>query len=145
MSNGEDFRSCIFPKGCDFTSTKLRQDLNVLIYELSPQAAIDAPRICIGAVSKEEEGISTASVKEGIPEKTIDGLKLWGTILSYRTVYDRAMFGCGQLICCRYADGRTVCRAGCDPRGDGHVVLLQIDLLSIVLSFEVNVRYPAVS
>jgi gamma-glutamyltranspeptidase/glutathione hydrolase len=98
--------------------------LNMLVCNLNPQAAIDAPRICIGAVSSEEEEDPPIFVEEGISEETIDGLKRLGHRIIVLKDYDRAMFGRGQLILCRHADGRTIFSAGSDPRGDGHAVPL---------------------
>ncbi|CAG8284566.1 unnamed protein product [Penicillium salamii] len=98
--------------------------LNMLVYNLSPQAAIDAPRICIGAVSSEAEGYPPIYVEEGIPDETIEGLKSLGHKVQVLKDYERAMFGRGQLIRCQHDAGKTVFSAGSDPRGDGQAIPL---------------------
>ncbi|GLA45536.1 hypothetical protein AnigIFM63604_005348 [Aspergillus niger] len=95
--------------------------LNMLVFNLSPQAAIDAPRICIGPTSS-EEGSPTIFVEEGIEQRTIDGLTHLGHNIVVLKGHDRSVFGRGQLIRCRLVDGKIIFSAGSDPRGDGQAI-----------------------
>lgn len=94
--------------------------LGQVIAGLSPQQALDAPRVCIGANS-EGEGFMTVSVEEGMPEETVEGLKRLGHKIEVVTGTERALFGRGQII--RWtvdpAEGKGVWSAGSDQRGDG--------------------------
>ncbi|CAG8024172.1 unnamed protein product [Penicillium olsonii] len=99
--------------------------LNMLVFDLSPQEALDAPRICIGAVSKDDpEADKTIFVEEGIREVTVDGLRSLGHNVIVLKGHDRSMFGRGQLIRCRREEGRIIFSAGSDPRGDGLAIPL---------------------
>ncbi|KAI2975886.1 hypothetical protein CBS147323_870 [Aspergillus niger] len=95
--------------------------LNMLVFNLSPQAAIDAPRICIGPTSS-EEGSPTIFVEEGIEQRTIDGLTHLGHNIVVLKGHGRSVFGRGQLIRCRLVDGKIIFSAGSDPRGDGQAI-----------------------
>lgn len=93
--------------------------LGQVIAGLSPQQALDAPRICIGASA---EGIDLmVSVEEGMPEETIEGLKKLGHKVEVVTGMKRALFGRGQII--RWTvdpvEGTGIWSAGSDQRGDG--------------------------
>lgn len=94
--------------------------LGQVIAGLSPQQALDAPRVCIGSNS-EGEGFMTVSVEEGIPEETVEGLRKLGHQVKVVTGTDRSLFGRGQII--RWttdpAEGTGVWSAGSDQRGDG--------------------------
>lgn len=100
--------------------------LNMLAFKFNPQAALDAPRICIGAgtpaVGKTPDG--TIYVEEGISEEAVAGLRKLGHKVEVLTGYQRRMFGRGQLIRCHYDDGKLVYSAGSDPRGDGMAIPL---------------------
>lgn len=100
--------------------------LNMLAFKFNPQAALDAPRICIGAgtpaVGKTPDG--TIYVEEGISEEAVEGLRKLGHKVEVLTGYQRGMFGRGQLIRCHYDDGKLVYSAGSDPRGDGMAIPL---------------------
>lgn len=94
--------------------------LGQIIAGLSPQQALDAPRVCIGANS-EGEGFMTVSVEEGMPEGTVEGLRKLGHKIEVITGTERSLFGRGQII--RWtvdpAEGTGVWSAGSDQRGDG--------------------------
>ncbi|KAL1998961.1 hypothetical protein VTN02DRAFT_5275 [Thermoascus thermophilus] len=98
--------------------------LNMLAFNLHPQAALDAPRICIGAGMPEVGKVLDRSVyvEEGISEEAIEGLKKLGHQVQVRKGWKRGMFGRGQIIRCHYDDGKLVYSAGSDPRGDGMAI-----------------------
>lgn len=93
--------------------------LGQVVAGLSPQQALDAPRVCIGASA---EGVDmTVSVEEGMPEETVRGLRELGHKVEVVTGLGRALFGRGQII--RWTvdpvEGTGVWSAGSDQRGDG--------------------------
>ncbi|KAJ6114996.1 gamma-glutamyltranspeptidase [Penicillium sp. IBT 16267x] len=90
--------------------------LNMLAFNYHPQAALDAPRICIAADK------NAVYVEEGISSATIEGLKKLGHPIEVLSGWKRSMFGRGQIIRCHYDDGKLVYSAGSDPRGDGMAV-----------------------
>ncbi|KAK7746327.1 hypothetical protein SLS53_002286 [Cytospora paraplurivora] len=94
--------------------------LGQVVAGLSPQQALDAPRVCIGA-SPEGADISSVSVEEGMPEETIEGLKKLGHQIRIVKGMGRGLFGKGQII--RWTvdavDGTGIWSAGSDQRGDG--------------------------
>jgi gamma-glutamyltranspeptidase/glutathione hydrolase len=94
--------------------------LNMLAFNYHPQAALDAPRICIAADS--EPGNQTIYIEEGISGETIEGLKRLGHQVKVLKGWQRGMFGRGQIIRCHHDDGQLVYSAGSDPRGDGMAI-----------------------
>jgi gamma-glutamyltranspeptidase/glutathione hydrolase len=94
--------------------------LNMLAFNYHPQAALDAPRICIAADS--EPGNQTVYIEEGISDDAIEGLKRLGHQVKVLTGWKRGMFGRGQIIRCHHDDGQLVYSAGSDPRGDGMAI-----------------------
>lgn len=93
--------------------------LGQVVAGLSPQQALDAPRVCIGASA---EGVDmTVSVEEGMPEATIEGLKKLGHKVDVVKGMKRGLFGRGQII--RWTvdpvEGTGIWSAGSDQRGDG--------------------------
>ena len=96
--------------------------LNMLAFHYHPQAALDSPRICIGAGSS-ETGKPVVYVEEGINAKAIEGLAKMGHKVKVLSGWERGgMFGRGQLIRCHYDDGKLVYSAGSDLRGDGMAI-----------------------
>jgi gamma-glutamyltranspeptidase/glutathione hydrolase len=97
--------------------------LNQLIFNLTPQASLDSPRICIGAGMPEDgvEADKTVYLEDGIPEETVEGLKALGHKVKVLKGHDRKMFGRGQLIRWHVdpVDGEGMWSAGSDQRGDG--------------------------
>lgn len=93
--------------------------LGQVVAGLSPQQALDAPRICIGTSSETVDMI--VSVEEGMPEETIEGLKKLGHKVQVVRGMGRSLFGRGQII--RWTvdpvEGTGVWSAGSDQRGDG--------------------------
>ncbi|KAL1966771.1 hypothetical protein VTN77DRAFT_3968 [Rasamsonia byssochlamydoides] len=100
--------------------------LNMLAFNYNPQAALDAPRICIAAgtpgVGQTVDG--TIYVEEGISEEAVEGLRKRGHKVEVLTGFKRGTFGRGQVIRCHYDDGKLVYSAGSDPRGDGMAIPL---------------------
>lgn len=95
--------------------------LNMLVFKYNPQAALDAPRICIGAGMPEMGKVLDRSVylEEGISAETADGLRKLGHEVEILKGWERGMFGRGQVIRAHFEEGRVVYSAGSDPRGDG--------------------------
>ncbi|KAK2037627.1 gamma-glutamyltranspeptidase [Colletotrichum somersetense] len=97
--------------------------LGQLVAGLTPQQALDAPRVCVvaGLPDREADFDWTVSVEEGMPEETVEGLRALGHKVEVVTGTDRSVFGRGQII--RYSvdpiEGTGVWSAGSDPRGDG--------------------------
>jgi gamma-glutamyltranspeptidase/glutathione hydrolase len=102
--------------------------LNQLVFGLTAQTALDAPRICIGAgiPDSADQVNRTVYLEEGIPEETVEGLKKLGHQVEVVRGRDRSLFGRGQVI--RWSvdaiEGQGVWSAGSDLRGDGHAVPL---------------------
>lgn len=95
--------------------------LNMLTFKLNPQAALDAPRFCIGAGTPDQGQVlgPTIFLEEGISEEVAEGLKDRGHEVEIVRGYKRGLFGRGQVIRCHVDDGQYVYSAGSDPRGDG--------------------------
>ncbi|TKA76674.1 hypothetical protein B0A55_02605 [Friedmanniomyces simplex] len=100
--------------------------LNQLVFGLTPQAALDSPRVCIGAGMPEAGDVfdRTVYLEEGMPEATVKGLKALGHQVEVVTGMARGLFGRGQVI--RWSvdkvEGKGVWSAGSDSRGDGAAV-----------------------
>jgi len=97
--------------------------LNMEVFGMNPQQALDAPRICIGAGLPDmgDTQGNAVYVEEGVSEATIAGLRKLGHKIEVLHGLDRAMFGRGQIIR-RHLDeesGIEVYSGGSDPRGDG--------------------------
>ncbi|CAG8983727.1 hypothetical protein HYALB_00006296 [Hymenoscyphus albidus] len=94
--------------------------LNMLAFKHNPQAALDAPRFCIGAEYMPGDGYGRkVFLEEGISEQVCEELKRMGHQASIVTGYARGVFGRGQVIRCHVEEGTLVYSAGSDPRGDG--------------------------
>ena len=101
--------------------------LNMEVFGMNPQQALDAPRICIGAGMPDlgdgatGGGAGTVYIEEGIPEEVVKGLKDMGHQVEVLEGWERNMFGRGQIIR-RHVDEESrvgVWSAGSDLRGDG--------------------------
>jgi gamma-glutamyltranspeptidase / glutathione hydrolase len=90
--------------------------LNMLAFKMTPQAALDAPRVCIA-----DGKVLDAPVylEEGISEEVCEALKQLGHKAEIVTGHNRGIFGRGQVIRCHVEDGVAVFSGGSDPRGDG--------------------------
>jgi gamma-glutamyltranspeptidase/glutathione hydrolase len=94
--------------------------LNLLVFKYNPQAALDAPRFCIGAEGIPGDGHGRkVFLEEGISGDVAKKLKEMGHQTELVSGYARGVFGRGQLIRSHVEDGITVFSAGSDPRGDG--------------------------
>jgi len=95
--------------------------LNMLAFRFSPQAALDAPRVCIGAGMPDVGKVldMTVYLEEGISEDVAAELRNLGHKAEIVTGYGRGLFGRGQLIRAHAEGGRLIYSAGSDPRGDG--------------------------
>ena len=94
--------------------------LNMLTFKYNPQAALDAPRFCIGAGMPDAGNLfDTVYLEEGINEDVADELRRLGHNVDIIRGFQRGLFGRGQVIRCHVEDGRVVYSAGSDPRGDG--------------------------
>lgn len=90
--------------------------LNMLTFKLTPQAALDAPRFCIGAGYKLEQSVF---LEEGIKPEVVEGLRKLGHDVEVVSGVERGICGRGQVIRAHYDDGQLIYSAGSDPRGDG--------------------------
>ena len=98
--------------------------LNMMVFGMDPQKALDAPRFCIGAGTPESgEVLGRVFLEEGIADDVVERLGIGEGGLGHDVVvirgWDRERFGRGQVIRCHYDGGRVVYSAGSDPRGDG--------------------------
>ena len=95
--------------------------LNMLTFKYNPQAALDAPRMCIGAGLPDAGDVMdrTVYLEEGIREDVVKELAALGHQVEVVRGYKRKIFGRGQVIRCHVEDGRHVYSGGSDPRGDG--------------------------
>ncbi|EXJ95781.1 gamma-glutamyltransferase [Capronia coronata CBS 617.96] len=97
--------------------------LNMEVFGMNPQQALDAPRICIGAGMPEEGDtqMGTVFIEEGIDETVVKVLKQMGHDVQVMKGWERGRFGRGQIIR-RHVDeetGQAVFSGGTDLRGDG--------------------------
>ncbi|OCK90797.1 gamma-glutamyltranspeptidase [Cenococcum geophilum 1.58] len=99
--------------------------LNQLVFKLNPQAALDAPRVCIGGGMPSRDGEMadrTVYLEEGIKPKVVQELKRMGHDVQVISGFGRRIFGRGQIIRLHVEDGINVWSAGSDLRGDGAAV-----------------------
>ena len=94
--------------------------LNMLAFKMNPQAALDAPRFCIGAGMPDAGNVfGTVYLEEGISEDVATTLRDMDHDVEIVRGFERGLFGRGQVIRCHVEEGRVVYSAGSDPRGDG--------------------------
>ena len=95
--------------------------LNMLAFGMTPQAALDAPRVCLGAGTPSEGEVLGMKlyIEEGIGKEVIEALNLLGHKVEVVSGYERRILGRGQIIRCHEEDGKTVYSAGSDMRSDG--------------------------
>ncbi|KAI9849793.1 MAG: hypothetical protein M1837_000004 [Sclerophora amabilis] len=99
--------------------------LNMLAFKYNPQAALDAPRICIGAGTPDQGKVldSRVYLEDGIGEDVAQELKKMGHNVEILKGWKRGLFGRGQVIRVHTEeDGQRVYSGGSDPRGDGMAV-----------------------
>lgn len=94
---------------------------NLIHHGLTPQSALDAPRICVGAALPDVDGNIEAKVfiEDGIPDEVIAELARLGHEVEKLTHFHRGMFGRGQIIRSHLDGDVRVLSGGSDPRGDG--------------------------
>ncbi|KAL3424593.1 gamma-glutamyltranspeptidase [Phlyctema vagabunda] len=94
--------------------------LNMLAFKHNPQAALDAPRFCIGA-----EGIPgdqhsrVVYLEDGISEEVSEQLRAMGHETEIVKGHGRGVFGRGQVIRSHFEEGQVIFSGGSDQRGDG--------------------------
>jgi gamma-glutamyltranspeptidase / glutathione hydrolase len=100
--------------------------LNQLVFKQTPQAALDAPRICIGSGQTDEGNVGDLDVlcEDGLSDETVQGLKKLGHEVKVVTGMGRAVFGRGQIIRWHVdpVEKMGLWSAGSDQRGDGAAV-----------------------
>jgi gamma-glutamyltranspeptidase/glutathione hydrolase len=98
--------------------------INLLHYHMNVQAALDAPRFCIGPEvpnGTDENTESEVFFEDGISQEVLDKLQSFGHHVKLVKGPERAMFGRGQIILkVSNQENRLVWAAGSDPRADGH-------------------------
>lgn len=96
--------------------------MNMFVFGMNPQEALDAPRVCIETIGT--DSVSKAGdiiyLEEGMPEATVEGLKKLGHNVTVLTGHQRQQFGRGQIIRRSEEEGQLIWSAGSDQRGDGH-------------------------
>lgn len=100
--------------------------LNMRLFGMNAQQALDAPRLCLGPYPDVPEIPTTdeilVNLEEGIDEKTAAELESMGHKVRILKGKDRSMFGRGQIIQQSKQNGRIVYHAGSDLRGDGAAI-----------------------
>jgi gamma-glutamyltranspeptidase/glutathione hydrolase len=95
--------------------------LNQFIFGMTPQAALDAPRFCIGAGLPDQGEVMSKDIylEEGILQEVVTQLIKLGHKASIVSGPSRSVFGRGQIIRSKFEDGQQIYSAGSDPRADG--------------------------
>ncbi|PRT53117.1 Putative gamma-glutamyltransferase YwrD [Wickerhamiella sorbophila] len=100
--------------------------LNMRLFGMNPQQALDAPRICLGPYPDKPEIPTTDEVlvnlEVGIDAKVVADLEAMGHKVRVLEGADRALFGRGQVIQQSKQNGKIVYHAGSDLRGDGAAI-----------------------
>ncbi|RVX74856.1 hypothetical protein B0A52_01133 [Exophiala mesophila] len=97
--------------------------LNMEVFGMNPQQALDAPRFCIGAGAPAGQApkAGTVFIEEGIDDNVVKVLKQMGHDIEVLKGWSRGKFGRGQIVR-RHVDEETgipVYSGGSDMRGDG--------------------------
>lgn len=106
--------------------------LNMTLFGMNPQVALDAPRICIGvslpgkATDPNKTVDYTVYLEEGISEDVANNLEQMGHEIKFIRGMERSLFGRGQIIRVHVdpVEGKRVYSAGSDMRGDGNAAPL---------------------
>ena len=100
--------------------------LNMLAWGMSPQEALDAPRVCIGAdyTDMAEDRKVLVNLEAGIGEDVVEALKKMGYAVRLPDSGRRSLFGRGQVIRLKEVEVEEGCKTrlwsgGSDMRGDG--------------------------
>ncbi|CAM9024553.1 hypothetical protein WICANDRAFT_34833 [Wickerhamomyces anomalus NRRL Y-366-8] len=110
--------------------------LNLLLFGLDPQEALDAPRITLlphpdlghtdkghGAHGPVSRAVTEVNLEEGIDPEVVEGLRKLGHHVKVIKGYERKAFGRGQIIRKEPGEG-LIYSAGSDQRADGAAVPL---------------------
>lgn len=97
--------------------------LNMEVFGMNPQQALDAPRICLGAgmPADGQKQMDVVNIEEGVDDAVVKALKNMGHDVQVVGGWGRGRFGRGQIIR-RHVDeetGQAVFSGGSDMRGDG--------------------------
>ena len=100
--------------------------LNMLAWGMSPQEALDAPRVCIGPnyADTTVSGEVLVNLEAGIGEDVVGALKKMGYAVNLLDGRKRSLFGRGQVIRLKEVKVEEGCKVrvwsgGSDLRGDG--------------------------
>ncbi|KAH8147969.1 uncharacterized protein LAJ45_08070 [Morchella importuna] len=101
--------------------------MNLLVFNMDPQQALDAPRICLGLPGDRFAITKGVCLESGISAATAAALQALGHTTAEITGYERTTFGRGQIINYNYTHGedgeeRIVYSGGTDLRGDCQAV-----------------------
>ncbi|KAI1609753.1 gamma-glutamyltransferase [Exophiala viscosa] len=95
--------------------------LNMEVFGMTPQEAVDAPRFCIeNPMPPNLGGTGAVYLEEGIDEAVAEELRAMGHDVQLLKGWSRNRFGRGQAIRQRIdEEGRRILTGGSDGRGDG--------------------------
>lgn len=112
--------------------------LNMILFNMDPQEALDAPRICLyphpdlevtdsglGSDGPMSRDVTCIGIEEGIPPEVVDELIKMGHEVKVFRKSERSLFGRGQIIRREHGpetSGHLVYSGGSDLRGDGAAV-----------------------
>ncbi|CAF1136758.1 unnamed protein product [Rotaria sordida] len=100
--------------------------MNMLHFNMNVQAALDAPRFCIGPCipnGRDDYVESEVFIEDGISEQVLEKLKSLGHHVKLIKGADRSIFGRGQIILkLSNDDNQLVWAAASDPRSDGYPI-----------------------
>lgn len=109
--------------------------LNMVLFGLTPQEAVDAPRFCLepneehrhldvgkGSFGPVSTPATIVRLEEGICPETVQALEKMGHLVDSVSGFNRDVFGRAQCIKNISQNGQVVWAAGSDQRGDGAAI-----------------------
>ncbi|KAL2857213.1 gamma-glutamyltranspeptidase family protein [Aspergillus pseudoustus] len=100
--------------------------MNMLVFGMDAQRALDAPRVCIGSTGhrlSSGRNERTVYLEEKVDLEVVEELQGRGHFVQIVKEWEREIFGRGQIIrAVREEGGRSVLEAGSDLRGDGMAI-----------------------
>ncbi|CEP60785.1 gamma-glutamyltransferase family protein LALA0_S01e18910g [Lachancea lanzarotensis] len=111
--------------------------LNLILFQLSPQASLDKPRLCLsphpkyvhldrgrGSDGPVSTPVTLVSVEEDLESDAVEGLRRLGHDVKVVAGMERSLFGRGQIIKkTKLSDDHTfLYSAGSEKRGDGGTI-----------------------
>ncbi|KAH3661479.1 hypothetical protein OGAPHI_006326 [Ogataea philodendri] len=106
--------------------------LNMLLFGMKPQEALDAPRLCLvphpdfhhtdnglGSDGPVSTQVSLVNIEDGVAPEVVAGLRSLGHEVRILSNQQRSLFGRGQIIRREPDPHHLVYSGGSDPRGDG--------------------------